>query len=396
MKKNWIITCLLGVLLPIGLGAQTDNTTEADRPVLTGAPFQRISPDARAGGIGDMGVATSADAFSQYWNPAKYTFNKNYSGIGVSYTPYLSNITDNVFLMNLAFYTFLGDEERSTLGASVYYFNLGEVDLTSLVGNEIVNNGIAKPNEFSVDLSYGLKLSDTYSMAVAARYIRSDLFNNDQDAQTKAASSFAVDVAGYWETERMDLRNFEGRLHAGFNVKNIGPKLSYSDSEDAESFLPTNLGLGAAYDLLFDDYNKLTLGLEFNKLLVPTPNVEEVENGQIIGWSTPNEGVISGMFSSFGDAPGGFSEELKEITWALSAEYWYNNAFAFRTGYFNESPEKGARQYMTIGAGFRFNAFGLDLSYLIPTNDINNALENTLRFALTWDFGGETYNSYDY
>ncbi len=371
---------------------------EANRPVLTGAPFLRISPDARAGGLGDMGVATSPDAFSQYWNPAKYVFAKNYSGVGISYTPYLSEITDDVFLLNGTFYTYLGEEERSTVAASIYYFNLGQVDLTELVGGEITSLGQAKPNEFSIDVSYGLKLSDYYGMAVAARYIRSDLFNNDQDALTKAGSSFAVDVAGYFQTERINFNSFDGRIRGGFNISNIGPKISYTDDQETGSFLPTNMRLGGAFDFLLDDYNKVTAGVEVNKLLVPTPSVPvDVNNdGNVDYWAIPNDGVVSGIFNSFSDAPGGFSEELKEFTWALSAEYVYNNAFAFRTGYFHESMEKGARQYATLGAGMRFNAFGLDFSYLIPTNNVNNALENTLRFGLTWDFGGETYNSYDY
>ncbi|MGQ2106584.1 type IX secretion system outer membrane channel protein PorV [Ornithobacterium rhinotracheale] len=383
----------LGLTAFLALNA---NAQENNRPVITGAPFLRISPDARAGGLGDMGVATSPDAFSQYWNPAKYVFSENHSGVGVSYTPYLSKITDDVFLLNGAFYTYLGEEERSTLGVSIYYFNIGEVKLNEQVGNEIISMGNAKPNEFSLDVSYGLKLTDNFGMAVAGRYIRSDLNNNDQNATTKAANTFAVDVAGYYESEPMNIGNIDGRLRAGFNISNIGPKLDYSDSEELESFLPTNLRLGTTYAFLLDDVNKITVGAEFNKLLVPTPSeaVYTDNSGKKIAYyKTPNNGVVSGIFNSFSDAPGGFSEELKEITWALSAEYVYNNAFAFRTGYFHESVEKGARQYATLGAGIRFNAFGLDLSYLIPTNSINNALQNTLRFGLTWDFGGQTFNS---
>lgn len=390
-KRIFILICLIA---NIGwINAQT-----VTRPILTGAPFLRISPDARSGGLADMGAATSPDAFSQYWNPAKYVFAKNYSGVGISYTPYLSEITDDVFLLNGSFYTYLGDEERSTVAASIYYFKLGEVDLTELVAGEVTTLGQANPNEFSVDVSYGLKLSDNYSMAVAARYIRSDLFNNDLDANTAAGNSFAVDVAGYLQSNRLDFRDFEGRLRGGFNISNIGPKISYSDSEDAENFLPTNLRLGGAFDFLLDDYNKVTVGLEVNKLLVPTPSVPvDSDNDGVTDYYTiDDQGVVSSIFNSFGDAPDGFSEELKEFTWALSGEYVYNDAFAVRAGYFHESEEKGARQYATVGAGLHFNAFGIDFSYLIPTSSVNNALENTLRFALTWDFGGETYNSYDY
>lgn len=365
---------------------------KSTRPVLTGAPFLRISPDARAGALGDMGVATSADAFSQYWNPAKYVFSDSHSSVGISYTPYLSKITEETFLMNGSFHTYLSEEERSALGVSFYYFNIGTIDLTGVVNNNIQNLGKAKPSEFSLDVSYGLKLTDNFGMAIAGRYVRSDLFNGDQDATTKAANTFAVDVSGFYESENMYMGDTGGKLRLGFNVSNIGPKLSYSDTEDTKSYLPTNLRLGSTYDFLFDDYNKLTIGAEVNKLLVPTPSEKITENGSDY-YVMPNKGVISSIFSSLGDAPGGFSEELKEFTWALSAEYMYNNAFAFRTGYFHESIEKGARQYATLGAGLKFNAFGLDLSYLIPTNSYNNALANTLRFGLTWSFGGPSFSA---
>lgn len=367
-------------------------------PVLTGAPFLRVSPDARAGGLGDMGAATSADAFSQYWNPAKYAFSKSYSGVALSYTPYMSSITDDVFLLNASFYTFLGQEERSTLSASLFYFNIGEIDLTELVGTQIVNTGIAKPNEFSFDVSYGLRLSDTYSMAVTGRFIRSDLFNNIDDGTVQPANTFAVDVSGFYQTPRHDWNNFEGRLRAGFNVSNIGPKLDYSNSEDNAAYLPTNLRLGVGYDFIFDDFNTVALTLETNKLLVPTPTYEKDADGNEIPGTRyiPNKGVVEGMFSSFGDAPGGFKEEMQEFNWAASLEYSYNDVLFIRSGYFHESAMKGDRQHLTLGAGLKYNSFGLDFSYLIPVSKTNNALENTLRFALTWEFGGDTSNTWDY
>ncbi|MDD3771931.1 MAG: type IX secretion system outer membrane channel protein PorV [Weeksellaceae bacterium] len=391
IKKKFLIGCLLCAFTTIE--AQVNN------PVLTGAPFLRVSPDARAGALGDMGVATSADAFSQYWNPAKYNFSKSHSGVAVSYTPYMSSITDDVFLLNATFYTFLGDDERSTLSASLYYFNIGEIELTELVGTQIVQNGLAKPNEFAFDISYGLKLSDLYSMAVTGRYIRSDLFNNIDDGGVQPANSFAVDVSGFFQTPfHSSFADFEGRIRAGFNISNIGPKLDYSNSDDNAAYLPTNLRLGAGYEMRFDDYNNLAVTLETSKLLVPTPHYELDENGEIVNGSKyiPNKGVVEGMFSSFGDAPGGFSEELKEFTWSLGLEYSYNDVLFVRTGYFHESPYKGDRQHLTLGAGLKYNAFGLDFSYLIPVSKTNNALENTLRFALTWEFGGETSNNWDY
>jgi hypothetical protein len=367
-------------------------------PVLTGAPFLRVSPDARAGALGDMGAATSADAFSQFWNPAKYNFSKSYSGVAVSYTPYMSSITDDVFLLNASFYTFLGQDERSTLSASLYYFNIGEIDLTELVGTQIVNTGIAKPNEFAFDVAYGLRLTDTYSMAVTGRFIRSDLFNNIDDGTVQPANTFAVDVSGFYQSPRHSWSNFEGRARAGFNISNIGPKLDYSNSEDNAAYLPTNLRVGAGYDFILDEYNTVAFTMEANKLLVPTPQYEVDADGNEIAGSRyiPNKGVVEGMFSSFGDAPGGFAEEMKEFTWGASLEYSYNDVLFVRSGYFHESELKGDRQHLTLGAGLKYNAFGLDFSYLIPTSKTNNALENTLRFALTWEFGGETNNNWDY
>lgn len=391
IRKRISIGCML-------LFSVLSTAQQQPNPVLTGAPFLRVSPDARAGALGDMGAATSADAFSQYWNPAKYNFSKSYSGVAVSYTPYMSSITDDVFLLNASFYTFLGQDERSTLSASLYYFNIGEIDLTELVGTQIVNTGIAKPNEFAFDVAYGLRLTDTYSMAVTGRFIRSDLFNNIDDGTVQPANTFAVDVSGFYQSPRQSWNNFEGRARAGFNISNIGPKLDYSNSEDNAAYLPTNLRVGAGYDFILDEYNTVAFTMEANKLLVPTPQYEVDADGNEVAGSRyiPNKGVVEGMFSSFGDAPGGFAEEMKEFTWGASLEYSYNDVLFVRSGYFHESEMKGDRQHLTLGAGLKYNAFGLDFSYLIPTSKTNNALENTLRFALTWEFGGETNNNWDY
>lgn len=389
IRKRISIGCML-------LFSVLSTAQQQPNPVLTGAPFLRVSPDARAGALGDMGAATSADAFSQFWNPAKYNFSKSYSGVAVSYTPYMSSITDDVFLLNASFYTFLGQDERSTLSASLYYFNIGEIDLTELVGTQIVNTGIAKPNEFAFDVAYGLRLTDTYSMAVTGRFIRSDLFNNIDDGTVQPANTFAVDVSGFYQSPRHSWSNFEGRARAGFNISNIGPKLDYSNSEDNAAYLPTNLRVGAGYDFILDEYNTVAFTMEANKLLVPTPQYEVDADGNEGSIYIPNKGVVEGMFSSFGDAPGGFAEEMKEFTWGASLEYSYNDVLFVRSGYFHESELKGDRQHLTLGAGLKYNAFGLDFSYLIPTSKTNNALENTLRFALTWEFGGETNNNWDY
>ncbi len=369
-------------------------------PVLTGAPFLRISPDARAGGLGDQGVATSTDNYSQFWNAAKYSFAQDYSGVAFSYTPYMSSLTSDVFLLNATYYTFLGQDERSTLGASIYYFNMGEIQLNSLnaATGDIVNEGMAKPNEFSIDLSYGLRLTDNYSMAVTGRFIRSDLFNGISDGTVQPANTFAVDLAGYYQSETMDTDKFEGKLRGGFQISNIGPKLDYSNSEDNASYLPTTLRLGVGYDFKFDDYNKVGITTEFSKLLVPTPTYEVDADGNVISGSRyiPNKGVVESLFSSFGDAPGGGNEELKEIMYSVGAEYSYNDALFIRTGYFHENKLKGDRQHLTLGLGLKYNSFAFNASYLIPMSDTNNALENTLRFGIAWNFGGETQNNYDY
>lgn len=372
------------------------NKDEVNNPIMTGAPFLRISPDARAGGLGDQGVATSADNYSQFWNAAKYSFAPDYSGVAFSYTPYMGSLVNDVFLLNATYYTFLGQDERSTLGASIYYFNMGEIELNQLQGTDIVSMGKAKPNEFSIDLSYGLRLTDNYSMAVTGRFIRSDLFNGVSDGTVQPANTFAVDLAGYYQSETMDTNNFEGKLRGGFQISNIGPKLDYSNSEDNASYLPTTLRLGVGYDFKFDDYNKVGITTEFSKLLVPTPQYEYDEEGNITNSYIPNKGVMEGIFSSFGDAPGGGSEELKEITYSVGAEYSYNDALFIRAGYFHESPMKGDRQHLTLGLGLKYNSFAFNASYLIPMSDTNNALENTLRFGIAWNFGGETQNSYDY
>ncbi|MGV0919452.1 type IX secretion system outer membrane channel protein PorV [Empedobacter sp. UBA7248] len=377
------------------------NKDEVNNPIMTGAPFLRISPDARAGGLGDQGVATSADNYSQFWNAAKYSFAPDYSGVAFSYTPYMGSLVNDVFLLNATYYTFLGQDERSTLGASIYYFNMGEIQLNRLGaggidGSDIINDGVAKPNEFSIDLSYGLRLTDNYSMAVTGRFIRSDLFNGVSDGTVQPANTFAVDIAGYYQSETMNTNNFEGKLRGGFQISNIGPKLDYSNSEDNASYLPTTLRLGVGYDFKFDDYNKVGVTTEFSKLLVPTPQYEYDEEGNVTNRYIPNKGVMSGIFSSFGDAPGGGKEELKEIMYSVGAEYSYNDALFIRAGYFHESPMKGDRQHLTLGLGLKYNSFAFNASYLIPMSDTNNALENTLRFGIAWNFGGETQNSYDY
>ena len=369
------------LFLGIGIGIGSLVLAQSNGLVLTGAPFLRISPDARAGGMGDQGVATSADAFSQFWNASKYPFSRNTSSVGLNYTPWMGKLTNDVFLLYGAFNTALGEEGRSSLSASIYYFNMGEVDLTQLVGTEVTSLGTAKPNEFSLDVAYALKLSDSYSMAVTGRFIRSDLSGGiGSESTLKPANTFAVDVSGFLQTPKgQSFGDYEGRVRAGWAIQNLGPRLDYTGDENSRSYLPTTFRLGAGYDLFLDEVNKVGITLEASKLLVPGTD----ETGNV-----PNVGVIEGIGKSFSNK--------ESIMYSGSLEYSYDNAFAVRTGYFRESELQGARQYATVGVGIKYQSFGLDLSYLINTSKVNTALDNTLRFGLTWNIGEESYNNEDY
>ena len=388
MKKIFIPILL--VLVSIKATAQ-----ESNRVITTGVPFLLIAADARSGGMGDIGVATSSDAFSQQWNPAKYAFAVSKQGVGITYTPYLSNLVNDIFLGNLTYYNRIN--ERSAVAASFRYFSLGDIELRDTFDQEPL---IQSPNEFTFDVSYALRLSDRFSMAVAGRYLRSDLKIQASNEDASAAGSFAVDIAGYYQSEEIAYNDFDGRWRAGFNVSNVGPKIKYDDVGQ-ENFLPTNLGLGAGFDFILDQYNKVGVNVELNKLLVPTPpdldlngdgEITEEEQSQAID-DYQNISFFSGIFESFGDAPDGISEELKEFTWALGAEYWYQDVFAFRTGYFNESEEKGSRKFLSLGAGFKYTAINIDISYLFSTSKVRSPLEGTLRFGLTFNFGDE-YDEY--
>lgn len=336
----------------------------------TATPFLLISSDARAGGMGDVGVATSADAFSIFHNPAKTAFNNSKISIGLNYTPWLRNLTDDIFVGNVSYVNRF--KEKASWGVDIKYFSLGEVELTDLDG---VGNGTENPNEFSITGIYSMKLSEKFSMGVGLKYINSNLDVNDSNIN--AVNTVAVDISGYYQSAESNYGNFNGRYRLGFNIANIGPKVEYTPGQ--ENFIPTNAKLGGGFDFILNDKNVVGLNLEFTKLLVPTSGPESSR-----GW-------IEGMFTSLLDRS--FSEEIKETTWALGAEYLYNNAFALRAGYFHESDDKGKRQFLTLGTGFTAKAFTLDLSYLVNTSSINNPLENTLRFSLSFDLG-EIYEDY--
>lgn len=387
MIKKRILTILLMVLMVLPALAQK----EQFNPIYTGVTSLSIAPDARAGALGDVGVATEADANSQYWNPAKYPFNIARAGVSMSYTPWLRQLVSDIDLINLAGFYRIGD--YSAVSASLTYFSLGEV----FVENEMT----IKPYEMAFDIAYSRMLSETFSAAIALRYIHSDLqYNYAEDMSP--GSAFAADIAMYYNNYIM-LGNRECMLGLGLNVSNIGTKISYDDGATNE-FIPTNLRLGASLLIPIDEYNTISFSADINKLLVPTrPTYSQFlkENGYEQGdnsyyseyqtWleSTGYNDIspISGIFKSFSDAPGGFSEELKEIYGGVGVEYCYNQQFSVRGGYHYENEFKGNRKYFTVGAGFRMSVFSLDAAYLISTAQ-TNPLDQTLRFSLSFDLDG--------
>ncbi|RUT68603.1 hypothetical protein D0817_19790 [Flavobacterium cupreum] len=369
MKKIFL---LFSLLLGVGnLVAQGQN-----KAITTGVPFLQVSADARASGIGDMGVATSADVYSQQWNAAKYPFSENKFGVGLSYTPYLSSLSHDTGLLNLNFFNKIN--ERSSYAFSLRYFGLGE---TVFKQNEEEQGQIMKPNELAFDGSYSLKLSEKFAMSVTGRYIHSNLQIQEANPDARASGSFAVDIAGFYQTPEMAFKRFNGIWRGGFNISNLGPKLKYNGDTASESFLPANLKLGGGFDFIFSQDHTLATSVEFNKLLVPSP--QDNQTNAVY----QKAGFVKGAFNSFTDAPGGFSEEVKEVTWALGLEYLYQKSFALRTGYFHESSEKGNRKYFTLGTGFQYKKVKFDFSYLSSASKQNTALNNVLRFSLSFAIG---------
>ena len=374
MSKKYLL--ILSLLLIVNTVLSQER-----RVITTAVPFLMISADARASGLGEQGVATTPDAFSQHWNPSKYVFSEKLKGIGVSYTPYLSKLVSDVFLANINYFNVI--DERSSWSTSFKYFSLGDIDI---IQNPQDIPILENPNEFTIDASYSLKLSDVFAMAVTGRFLMSDVKLQSVDSDSDSASSFAVDISGFYQSDVKVYETFSGILRAGFNLSNLGPRMKYEEL-GRKNFIPTNLKVGTAYDFIFDSSNKISINFELNKLLVPSPSIPIYNsNNQIIGYNQADVGFLSGVFKSFGDAPDGFSEELKEITLALGLEYLYNDSFAIRAGYFNEHENKGARKYLTFGTGFKLTDINLDLSYLLSTSSIISPLENTLRFSFTYNF----------
>jgi len=394
MKRNLLVFAsfiLLGTTV-FAQGSQTNDLLKNKlNTITTAVPFLLIAPDARGGGLGDAGCASFADANSQHWNPAKYGFIDKDFGFSVSYSPWLRKLVNDINLAYLGAYKRIN--KRQVLAMSLRYFSLGNITFTNETGQNI---GQYKPNEFALDASYSFKFTNEVAGAIALRYIYSNLTGGIYvaGAESKAGQSVAADIAVYYE-KPIEIKNLNTTFGLGVNISNIGAKISYTENLDRD-FIPTNLRLGLAYSVLFDKNNSLGLIVDFNKLLVPTTPlyqldstgkyVYDVEGNKIIEkGKDPNVGVVRGMLQSFYDAPGGFGEEMREINFAVGLEYWYAKQFSIRTGYFNEASTKGNRKYLTIGAGLRYSVFGLDFAYLIPVTQ-RNPLENTLRFSLLFNF----------
>ncbi|MBF1539566.1 MAG: type IX secretion system outer membrane channel protein PorV, partial [Prevotella salivae] len=346
---------------------------------------QTIAPDARAAGLSDVGVATDPDVNSQYWNPAKYPFTISRVGVSISYTPWLRQIVNDMYMANLVGYYRIGD--YSAVSTSLRYFNMGEVPLSSSVGSS--NDMTINPYEMSFDAAYSLMLSEKFSIAAGVRWIYSDL-TYDYSSETTPGSAFAADIAAYYQNY-INIGQRECQLGVGLNISNIGSKINFG-SDDNSEFIPTNMRLGAALMIPVDQFNRFTIAVDANKLLVPTrPIQKENETDEDYNVRLQKDyydiSSIGGIFKSFGDAPGGFKEELQEVSWSLGGEYVYNDKFAIRAGYHHESETKGNRKYFTVGAGFKMSAFSLDAGYVIATAK-SNPLDQTLRFTLSFDMDG--------
>jgi hypothetical protein len=360
---------------------------EQPNPITTAVPFLLIPPDARGGGMGDIGGATTPDAYSLYWNPAKYAFIEKDFGFGIGYVPWLKGLVNDIGLFSLTGFKKFGDKQA--IAMSLRYFSMGEVMFTNDIGTEL---GAVKPNEWTIDATYSRKFSRVISGAVAGRFIYSNLVPVSYNGvDVKPGISVAADIALYGHKE-IEVKGLTASfIDFGFNISNIGAKISYSSSSSLTSFIPTNLRVGLGYTMDIDEYNRISINLDLNKLLVPTPpiyypdSVDANGNKVIDKGKNPDVSPITGMIQSFYDAPYGFKEEMQEINVVASAEYWYNKLFAVRAGYFWESKYKGNRQFFTLGAGLRYNVFGLDFSYLIPIEN-NNPLQGTMQFTLLFNF----------
>ena len=380
--RNHIAILMLAIAALVSMPAKAQKE-EIFNPVKTSVTSQTIAPDARAAGMGDVGVATDPDVVSQYWNPAKYPFTISRAGVALNYTPWLRQLVNDMDLAYLAGYYRIGD--YSAVSASLRYFSLGEVYLTENYENGMTIN----PYEMSFDVAYSLMLSENFSLGAAVRWIYSDLTYN-YTSDTSPGSAFAADLSAYYQ-KYVNIGQRECQLGLGLNISNIGSKISFGGDNNSE-FIPTNLRLGASLMVPIDEYNRFTIAADANKLLVPTyPQQQDGESSEDYQERLQKDyydvSSISGIFKSFGDAPGGFSEELKEIYWSVGGEYVYHDQFSVRAGYHHESATKGNRKYFTVGAGFKMSVFSLDAGYVIATAK-SNPLDQTLRFTLSFDMDG--------
>lgn len=384
--NNKLKIVVVGVFALVSLQAKAaDDKEQLFNPVNYAVISQTIAPDARGGGLGDVGAATDPDVNSQYWNPAKYPFNISRAGVTLNFTPWLRSLVNDMNLAYLAGYYRIGD--YSAVSASFRYFNIGEVSMSGSDESSVPMT--INPYEMSLDLAYSMMLSEKFSLAAAIRWIYSDMrFNYTED--NTPASAFAADIAAYYQ-DYVNIGVRECQLGIGMNISNIGSKITFSGKEYGE-FLPANLRLGASLMIPLDEYNKLTIAADANKYLVPTVPVQEegednAEYEDRVHREYDDVSAISGIFKSFSDAPGGFKEELKEINYGVGAEYVYNEKFSLRAGYHHESQSKGNRKYFTVGAGFKMNVFSLDAAYVVATAK-SNPLDQTLRFTLSFDMDG--------
>ena len=388
MKKIFFIVFVLVFCIQIfgqsTVGDNIDAPLELNT-ITTAVPFLIIGPDSRSGGMGDVGVASTPDANSMHWNPAKYAFVEDDMGFAINYVPWLRSLVPDISLSYLSGYLKRNDKE--TIGMSLRYFSLGDITFTDINSNVI---GQYKPNELAISTAYARKLSDHYSLAIAVRYIYSDLTGGQTltgGLGTHAGQSISADVSSYFQKEvRIAKKDFDWAM--GINISNLGNKISYTETA-VRDFIPINMRFGTSIATNFDDYNSMSIEFDVNKLLVPTPPSYN-DDGEINGGMNPDVSVVNGVFQSFWDAPGGTKEEFRELNYSTGLEYWYAEQFSVRAGYFYEHPTKGDRQYFTMGAGVRYNVFALDFSYLIDaSSSINgsNPLANTLRFTLVFDFG---------
>lgn len=378
MKTKLLIACLVLSMVSSWFAKAQD--TDELNAIQYVVPFLLIAPDSRAGAMGDAGVATSPDIYSMHWNPAKYAFIEGEGGVGISYSPWLRTLVPDINIAYLAgYYRF---DDKQVISSSLLYSSLGDIPFTDDWGNVERN---FRPNEFAIDVAYSRKLTDKFSGGIAFRYIYSNLTGGfpSGGTETKPGMSLAADISFYY-LNNISIGTKDAALTFGTNFSNLGAKISYTDENDPD-FIPMNLRLGSALQIELDNFNDIGIAVDFNKLLVPTPPEYDELSGEIIAGKDPNVAVPLAIFQSFIDAPGGFREELNEISYSFGLEYWYNKQFAIRGGYFHEHASKGNRKYFTAGAGFRMSVFALDFSYLMPLVN-NHPLARTLRFSISFDF----------